>query len=65
VVWGLLAGAALPGEFYRPMSVPMYPTFGSWLIVVVVMSAATAVGAIALLRGFAVRGGDSQSPALA
>jgi hypothetical protein len=64
VVWGLLAGAALPEEFFRPMRLPPYPTIGSWLIVVVVMSAATVVGAIALLRGFAARGG-SQSPALA
>ena len=66
VVWGLLASAALPAEFYRtPFAWPSNLTFASWLLVVTVMSLATIVGAIALLRGFAARGGDSQSPALA
>jgi hypothetical protein len=65
VVWGLLTSAALPAEFYRtPFTWPSNLTFVTWLLVVVVMSAATAVGAIALLRGFAARGGN-QSPALA
>jgi hypothetical protein len=66
VVWGLLASAALSDAFYRaPGAWPSNLTFASWLIVVIVMSLATAIGAIALLRGFAARGGDSQSPALA
>jgi hypothetical protein len=66
VVWGWLAGAALPAEFYRtPFAWPSNLTFASWLLVVAVMSLATIVGAIALLRGFAARRGDSQSPALA
>jgi hypothetical protein len=65
VVWGLLASAALPDAFYRaPGAWPSNLTFASWLIVVIVMTLATAVGAIALLRGFAARSG-SQSPALA
>ncbi|HEY7094013.1 MAG TPA: hypothetical protein VH393_12575 [Ktedonobacterales bacterium] len=66
VVWGLLASATLPDVFYRaPGAWPSNLTFASWLIVVIVMSLATAVGAIALLRGFAAQSGDSQSPALA
>lgn len=66
VVWGLLAGAALPDIFYRaPGPWPSNLTFASWLIVVIVMAFSTAIGAIALLRGFAARSGDSQSPALA
>jgi hypothetical protein len=66
LVWGLLAGAALPDAFYRaPGAWPSNLTFASWLIVVIVMSLATAVGAIALLRGFSARSGDSQLPALA
>ena len=66
VVWGLLASAALPDVFYRaPGAWPSNLTFVSWLIVVAVMALATVVGAISLLRGFAARSGDSQSPALA
>jgi hypothetical protein len=65
-VWGLLASAALPAEFYRtPFTWPSNLTFVTWLLIVVVMAVATAVGAIALLRGFAARSGNSQSPALA
>src|SRR5262249_55686141 len=65
VVWGLLASAALPAEFYRtPFTWPSNLTFVTWLLIVVVMAVATAVGALALLRGFAARGGGSQSPAL-
>jgi hypothetical protein len=65
VVWGLLAGAALPGEFYRtPLTWPSNLTFATWLLIVAVMALATAVGATGLLRGFAARGG-SQSPVLA
>jgi len=66
VVWGLLVGAALPDVFYRaPGAWPSNLTFASWLIVVIVMAFATVVGTIVLLRGFAARSGDSQSPALA
>jgi len=66
VIWGLLASAALPDVFYRaPGTWPSNLTFASWLLVVVVMALATVVGAISLLRGFAARSGDSQSPALA
>jgi hypothetical protein len=66
VVWGLLAGAALPAEFYRtPFAWPSNLTFVTWLLIVAVMAVATTVGAIALLRGFAARSSDSQSPALA
>jgi hypothetical protein len=65
VVWGLFASAALPSEFYRtPFTWPSNLTFVTWLLIVVVMALATTVSAIALLRGFAARGG-SQSPALA
>jgi hypothetical protein len=65
VVWGLLAGAALPDVFYRaPGAWPSNLTFASWLIVVLVMALATVVGVLALLRGFAARGG-SRSHALA
>jgi hypothetical protein len=66
LVWGLLAGEALPDVFYRaPGAWPSNLTFSSWLIVVVVMALATVIGAITLLRGFAARSGDNQSPALA
>jgi hypothetical protein len=66
VVWGLLASAARPDAFYRaPGAWPSNLTFASWLIIVIVMALATAISAIALLRGFAARSGDSQSPVLA
>jgi hypothetical protein len=65
VVWGLLASVALPGEFYRaPVAWFDNLTVVTWALVVTVMALATAVGALALLRGFAARGGN-QSPALA
>lgn len=65
VIWGLLAGAAVPDEFYRaPLAWFGDLNFASWLLIVAVMALATLVGAIALLRGFAARG-DNQAPALA